>query len=344
MNVLVLTSKVPFARGGAEVLCENLVLNLRQRGVNAEAMPIPFSLNRPERLIQEMLVARSLRLFNVDRVIALNFPAYLVPWRNKVIWLINQFRHAYDLWDAGASNIPRGERGEVICTAIRRGDDLAFSEAEAIFTVSPRISERFEHYNRWRTEALAYPLNDPELFVGGASDGYILASGSVSASKRQYLLIQALRHAYGVRLVIAGPPDTPGDATMLWRAAEAAGVQDRLTINLRFLPRTELAALFNRALAVAYLPYDADSVGYITMEAFQAAKPVLTVRDAGAVLQLVRHNETGLVVEPTPEALGEAMRELVGNPTSAARMGVGGRKLLDRLGLTWGPIVERLLA
>ena len=108
MKVLVLSNMVPFVRGGAEELCDHLVRNLRlRRGVEAEAMRIPFTWEPAERLVEEMLVARSLSIVNVDRLIPLKFPAYLAPHPNKVPWLLHQFRQAYDLFDAGQSNIRR---------------------------------------------------------------------------------------------------------------------------------------------------------------------------------------------------------------------------------------------
>ena len=70
MKVLVLSTMVPFVHGGAEELCDHLVGNLRLAGVDAEAFRIPFTWNPADRLIDEMVIARTLRLDNVDRVIA----------------------------------------------------------------------------------------------------------------------------------------------------------------------------------------------------------------------------------------------------------------------------------
>ena len=84
-----------------------------------------------------------------------------------------------------------------------------------------------------------------------------------------------------------------------------------MTLDLRFLPRQDLATLVNGASAVAYLPFDEDSLGYCTMEAFQAAKPVLTVTDSGGVLDIVRDRDTGLRHGAgSPEPLASAMAEL----------------------------------
>jgi glycosyltransferase involved in cell wall biosynthesis len=344
MRVLVLSTLVPFVHGGAEELYDHLILNLRRLGMEAEGMRVPFTWDPADTLIDEMLIARSLRLSNVDRVIALKFPAYLIPWQDKVLWLLHQHRQAYDLLDTGQSNIPGDERGAQILAAIRAGDALAFSEARRIHTNAPVTSRRLKHYNGFDSEVLRPPLNDPELFHGGESGGYILATGRVNASKRQELMIRALRHAPAAHLVVAGPPDTPADAEALRRLAAEQGVEDRVTLDLRFLPRADLARLVNGAQAIAYLPYDEDSLGYCTMEAFQAAKPVITVTDSGGVLDIVRDGENGRVVEPLADALGEAMASLSGDPMRAYELGLAGRAAMAAEGLDWPTTIERLLA
>ncbi|MBB5695238.1 glycosyltransferase family 4 protein [Muricoccus pecuniae] len=344
MKVLVLSTIVPFVHGGAEELYDHLVLNLRRQGIEAEGMRIPFSWNPAEGLLDEMLIARRLRLSHVDRVIGLKFPAYMIPWHDKVLWLLHQYRQAYDLLDAGQSNIPPGPEGERILAAIRAGDALAFSEAKRIHTNAPITGRRLKHYNGFDSEVLRPPLNDPELFPGGEAEGYVLATGRVNDAKRQGLLVRALRHAPGVRLVIAGPPDSQADAEALRRLAAAEGVEDRVTLDLRFVPRADLARMVNGALAVAYLPFDEDSLGYCTMEAFQAAKPVITATDAGGVLDIVRDAENGRVVPPTAEALGEAMVALASNAARARSMGLAGRAAMEAEGLDWPTTVERLVS
>jgi glycosyltransferase involved in cell wall biosynthesis len=344
MKVLVLTTCVPFIRGGAEILRDSLVSQLREAHIDAEAISIPFTWNPPERLIEEMLIARSLRLTNIDRVIALKFPAYLVPFEKKVIWLLHQYRQAYDLYDAGQSSLSQTSRGGAIRDMIHHADDIAFSGAEAIFTSSPVTRERLSRYNGFDSQVLPAPLEDPALFTGGESRGYVLATGRVGEGKRQHLLVRALRYAPGVRLIIAGPPESPRDSDWLQRIIREEGLEDRVTLDMRFLPRSELAVLVNHSLAVACLPFDEDSVSYVAMEAFQARKPVLTVNDAGGVLEIVKDNETGWVTEPTAMALGAALIAIAADPIRAARFGAAGRNLLDERGITWRQTIDRLLS
>ena len=61
MKVLVLNNMVPFLRGGAELLADNLLQNFNAtRGIRAELVRIPFKWDPAERLIDEILICRSI--------------------------------------------------------------------------------------------------------------------------------------------------------------------------------------------------------------------------------------------------------------------------------------------
>lgn len=345
MNVLVLSNMMPFVHGGAEELCSHLVRQLNAAGTSAEAFRIPFAWEPYERLVEEMVIARSLRLWGVDRVIALKFPAYMIPHDNKVLWLLHQYRQAYDLFDAKQSNIPDNRRGDEIRAMIKAGDNACFRSARAIFSNSAVTAERLRRYNGFDSEILLPPLNDPELFTGGESQRYILASGRINSGKRQSLLIEALRYCPpNVHLIVAGPPDSAEDAQTITRLAGSKDRVGRVDLRLEFLPRAELATLVNQALAVAYLPFDEDSPGYVVMEALNAAKPVLTTTDSGGVLQLIHHELTGMVIDPNPKALARAMTGMTNDPARSRRWGREGQALWRSLGINWKHTLERLLS
>lgn len=345
MKVVVLNNMVPFIRGGAEELAAHLVKNLQLAGVEAESLRIPFSWDPAEQLIEQILICRSFRIPSADRVIALKFPAYHVPHDNKIVWLLHQYRQAYDLWDAGQSNIPATPRGDEIRRIVTESDNETFSEAKRIYTNSAVTTSRLSYYNGFASDILMPPLNDPELFSGGEDHGYLFAPGRVNSAKRQVMAIDAIRYLpTSVKLIIAGPPDGPHDAQDLHRRVADAGLEDRVTLDLRFLSRLKLADYVNNSRGVLYLPYDEDSVGYVTMEAFQANKPVLTTTDSGGLLQIVRHGETGVVTLPNPEALAEGMSKLFFNPADAAKMGREGYRLWQSLGINWPSTVSKLLS
>jgi hypothetical protein len=81
-----------------------------------------------------------------------------------------------------------------------------------------------------------------------------------------------------------------------------------------------------------------EDYGYITLEAMLSSKAVITCADPGGPLEFIRHGETGLIAEPSPEHLAAAMDQLWQDRESARRMGQAGRALTSRwasLGKTW---------
>jgi glycosyltransferase involved in cell wall biosynthesis len=346
MKILVLNNAAPFIRGGAEELADHLVLRLRKiRGIEAELLRLPFNWNPAERLIEEMLLHRQLRLTNVDRVIALKFPAYLVPHKRKTLWLLHQFRQAYDLYLEGHTHIGFDERGREIVQAIRSEDNRCFAESEAIYVNSPVTQKRLKTFNDVDSRVLYPPLNDPERFRPASYGDYIFAGGRMSSSKRQHLLVGAMAKApKGLRLVVAGPPDSPDYARELEDLVARHGLEDRVDLRFGFRDRDEIGELASGALACAYLPIDEDSLGYVSMEAFGASKAVLTTTDSGGLLEIVIDGQTGRVVAPNEDAIAEALTDLWTNRTRTEAMGRAGHEILSAKNLTWDDTIKRLLS
>jgi glycosyltransferase involved in cell wall biosynthesis len=101
-----------------------------------------------------------------------------------------------------------------------------------------------------------------------------------------------------------------------------------------------LIDLYAGSLAVVYAPFDED-YGYVTLEAFLSAKPVITATDSGGTLEFVVNDQNGFVCEPDPVAIGAALASLAADRTRAARLGQAG--LARARQITWDGVVERLL-
>lgn len=114
MKILLVNNMAPFVWGGAEELVVNLQKQLVLAGHEAEIIRIPFQWEPAERIPSQMLMVRSMELYNVDRVIAFKFPAYLIRHPHKTLWLVHQYRQAYDLYDAGQSNLCGGEEKKIL--------------------------------------------------------------------------------------------------------------------------------------------------------------------------------------------------------------------------------------
>jgi len=344
MKVLIVNNMAPFVWGGAEELAAHLQKNLVIAGHEAENLRIPFQWEPAERIPSQMLMVRAFELWNVDHVIALKFPAYLIRHPKKTLWLLHQYRQAYDLYDAGQTNLPPGYEGLELKYLIRQADQESFAESRNIFTNSEVTRQRLLKYNGFDAAVLLPPVNDPELFPGGDHGDYIFAGGRVNGMKRQHLLLEGLAKADArVKLLIAGPPDNPDDAARLQAAVERLGLADRVRLDLRFLPRQVYAEYVNRSAAVAYLPYDEDSLGYVAMEAATAAKALITTADSGGILGLVKHGETGWVAQPNAKGLAVVMGAVFENSARTKSYGQNARALWESMKIKWPETVETLL-
>jgi glycosyltransferase involved in cell wall biosynthesis len=344
VKVLVVNNTAPFVWGGAEELAEHLRRNLVAFGHRAEVVRVPFQWE-PARVIPgQMLLAHTIEVANVDHVIALKFPAYLVRHPSKTLWLLHQYRQAYDLFDAGQTNLPEGVEGEQIRELIRGADQECFNACRAIYTNSEVTSDRLLKYNGFASTVLRPPVNDPDLFSGGEYGNYIFCGGRINLMKRQHLLMEALAASHpNVRLVIAGPADSVADQQRIERLVEELGVSDRVTLDVRMLSRREYADYVNGALAVAYIPFDEDSLGYVAMEAATAAKPLITTVDSGGVLRMIVDDSTGWSAPATADGLAVAFSAAFESVERARSYGENLREHWQGFGSNWERVVEALL-
>ncbi len=107
--------------------------------------------------------------------------------------------------------------------------------------------------------------------------------------------------------------------------------------------REEIASLARNALACAYIPFDEDSLGYVTMEGAAAARALITTTDSGGLLELVKDGQTGLVAKPDAESLTRAFARISGDPAYARSLGKAARAFWDAKNITWDATIQKLL-
>jgi glycosyltransferase involved in cell wall biosynthesis len=344
VRVAVVTVQVPFVRGGAEVHADGTVAALRAAGVEVEHVLLPFRWHPPDRVLDHLLAARLWRVDEADRVIAMKYPAYLMPHRDKVVWVLHQHRPAYDLWDHPLGGLRGAPGGEAVRDAIRRADDAWLPEARRVYASSRTVADRLRRFNGVEAQVLAPPLEHPDAYRSGPYGDHLLLLGRLSGEKRVELAIEAMRHVRAPgRLIVAGAPAHPGTEAALRRLVARHGLGDRVEIRARWIADEEKVALLAGARAVAYTAFDED-FGYVPVEAAASSRATVVCTDTGGVADLiVADGETGFVRPPEPRALGEAFDRLLGDRAEAARLGAAARERLDALDLRWEAVVEELL-
>jgi glycosyltransferase involved in cell wall biosynthesis len=106
-----------------------------------------------------------------------------------------------------------------------------------------------------------------------------------------------------------------GDPAVL---GPGGGVPDRVQIR-GHLDRPQVVDAFRRA-SVVVAPAHREDYGLTVLEAFTFGRPVIVCHDGGGLVELVEGTGAGLVVEPRPQAIADAMASLRDDPARARAM------------------------
>ena len=339
MRIAVCAPQVPFVRGGAEIFAERLAHELRGHGHEAELVTIPFKWYPGARVLSQAFLWRLADLEEsdgtpIDLVVATKFPSYCVRHPNKVVWLLHQFRQAYELDATDLAQFGDSAEDRATRRAVQRLDRVALGEARKLFATSHNVADRLRRSTELEAEVMPHPPQELPYRTAPA-EGFILSVNRLDRAKRIDLLLEAAKSEPGLRVVVTG--DGPDRERLEGLAGGPNG-------RIRFTGRVsdeELADLYARCSAVYYAPVDED-FGMVPFEAFLSEKPVLTTTDAGGPLEVVHDRETGLVVAPEAAEIGRACTYLLGHEDEAAAWGRAGKSVAERL--SWDSAIERLLA
>jgi glycosyltransferase involved in cell wall biosynthesis len=341
VRVAVLRPQVPFARGGAEIFTDTLVDELRGRGHEADLVSVPFKWYPGARVLTQAFLWRMLDLEEVDGraidvVVPTKFPSYLVRHRDKRVWLVHQFRQAYELDGTELGQFGPSPEDRALRRKVQQLDRIALGEATRVFATSRNVAGRIEASTGLSAEVLPHPPQELDYRCHGYGD-FVLSVNRLDRAKRIDLLLDAVARDTAIEVVIAG--EGP-DRSRLEQLASERGLNGRA----RFVGKVsegELADLYARCLAVYYAPVDED-YGMVPLEAFLSEKPVLTTTDAGGPLEVVADGRTGLVVSPDAGEIARALGWLREHRDEAASYGRAGKALASEV--TWDRAIARLLA
>lgn len=165
----------------------------------------------------------------------------------------------------------------------------------------------------------------------GFPNGQVVLSVGRWAANERYkgadLLIQAIadlrRDLPDLQLVFVGGGD---DLPRLHEKAQLSGSSERIHF-LTDISRAELAACYEGAEVFA-LPSTGEGFGLVFLEAMAFGKPVIG-GNAGGIPDVVENGRTGLLVEPTVEAVGAALSRLLSDKQLRKELGTRGRQRVN---------------
>ncbi|KZE70487.1 hypothetical protein AV654_06275 [Paenibacillus elgii] len=341
-KIVVCHAQVPFVNGGAELLVDQLCVQLRLRGYNVDSVKIPFKWYPKNEILNHAFTWRMIDLTEsngqkIDMVIGTKFPSYGIRHPNKVTWLVHQFRQVYDLFNTAHSDFTMNPNDLAIREAIKKFDEATLKESKKIFTIAQNTTNRLKNYNNIEGETLYHPPKHIGKYYNEVYGDYILSIGRLDKLKRIDLLVEAMKYTpKKVKCLIGG---TGPEEDQLKKMVHKYGLEDRVHF-LGFVDDQKLLELYAKCFSVYYAPFDED-YGYITLEAFLSKKPVITSQDSGGVLEFVKDGINGHISAPIPEKIAEKIMMLYDKRHSnTVDMGQEGYDLVKFI--TWDYAIDKL--
>jgi glycosyltransferase involved in cell wall biosynthesis len=211
-------------------------------------------------------------------------------------------------------------------------DRWLWKRYDRVFAISTEVKRRI-------VKARLYPEERVQILYPGVDVGKIHPTGEYSHNfmipgrimwtKNLELAIEAFRLLLRRRpdlrhftLTMAGYVDAKSQPYIRKLRDMAEGVEQ---IRFQVAPTDEeMLQLSSGSYAIVYPPFNEDW-GLAPIEGMALEKPVIAV-NRGGPSESVLHGETGLLVEPTPEAFAAAMEKLADNPELVRSMGKKARR------------------
>ncbi|MBN2134659.1 MAG: glycosyltransferase family 4 protein [Acidobacteria bacterium] len=343
-KVLVVTSDVPFVRGGHRIIAENTTDALNRYGHQAELHYTPQ--NRFGRQLSGYLANRLTDLnytedgSKIDRIITMRFPSYAVKHPKNILWLVHRLREYYDLWEEYKKLLSL--KGRVKETArrflIQRLDEFFLSRnVERIYTISGQVTERLKRWGGFESTVLYPPVTPADWKSTGYGD-YFLSVSRLMKHKRVDLFIKAAAEIKNkkMKFVIVGSGPEEENLKKLTASLKITG-------KIEFaghLSQDELVNTYSGARALVFAPLR-EEFGFVTLEAFRSEKPVITALDSGGPTELIKNDRSGYIVKPDAYEIAERMNLYAENPELAEKHGKTGN--IETAYINWQNTIKELM-
>jgi glycosyltransferase involved in cell wall biosynthesis len=339
-RVAVLGVQVPFTRGGAEILCDKLVSELKRAGYPTDLVTVPYTNHDKTGMLKSIKSWQELNLSSIDIVIATKFPSYFASHPNKSLWLVHQHRQMYELLGTQYSDFIVDDESEAIRRRMITMDIEAIESCRVKTTISQNVTYRLKKFLDIDSQPILPPLPLGDRYHCASKGEYILSVGRLCSIKRTALLIAAFPYIPApLRLKIVGVSDEPGYQDHIDALIKAHNLSSRVDLMGR-VSDDDLLKLYANAHSVFYGPFDED-YGFVTLEALMSSKPVVSCVDSGGVLAFVKDRQNGLVAEPTAASVASAFRELATDSALYNKLSHN-----SKLGLnipSWNEVIDKLV-
>jgi glycosyltransferase involved in cell wall biosynthesis len=290
-----------------------------------------------------------LDLQEYDMVLTTQPPSFAVNHPKVVLLFYHHLKIYYDLYDVYRKvTQDSAVDHELTKDLIREIDSYFLTDEKYYIAGSNHIANRLRTYN-----GLSKHLY---TFAAGIDDDYYSYAGPVSFEdpicigrhefpKRPELFIHAMKHVHGIKGKVIGEGGKTNDLKrvdsylsnlhhksedisdeLLWKSVmfDLSKIDDSKKHHSEVvftgrLSHKELIEAYASALCVVCPAYEED-YGLTAIEAMAFRKPVIVCKDGGGLAEFVEDGMNGFVVEPTGEAIAEAIQRLKDDSAMLKRM------------------------
>lgn len=214
----------------------------------------------------------------------------------------------------------------------------AYHRADRILVISAFVKRKIESQGFVMPNPHIVPVGvDTKRFSGGADtpaempSPYLISVGPIKHRKGYHLSIPAFmaiaEEFPNLSYLIAGNPSPGPYADALLEEVAHHGLSERV-ICVGAVDDTRLASLYAHASIFVLTPVSTDSniegFGMVYLEAGSSGIPVIGTYDSGAEAA-IEDDRSGLLVEPTCDAVAEALRTLLQDPERRTALGEYGK-------------------
>lgn len=299
-------------------------------------------------------------LKDFDLVISTQPPSFAVDHEKHISLFYHHMKVYYDLseliQEVGLDR-PCHEKASQI---VREIDTLSLSKVSKILAGSQIVKERITRYNQItdRVDVIYAGISEDFYSYEGAIDyQFPIVVGRHEFPKRPELFVAAMKKVPGLKGKVIGEGgrtndlkkidriltyaareniNIPDDVVwkrmsngffdehheLMWKKSKKREFQSNVIFTGR-VRKSQLIEEYANALCVVCPAFEED-YGLTAIEAMAFKKPVIACRDGGGYTELIKHGVNGFIVEPTSDAISEAIRILAESPELAAEMGRNG--------------------
>lgn len=164
------------------------------------------------------------------------------------------------------------------------------------------------HYTGVDLDCFAIADRAIEKAALGITGPLILAVGYLIERKGQDIVVEAMRHLPDASLILIG--DGPARPALEARIAQA-GLDHRVRL-VGSVPHEDLPRWF-AAADVSVLPSASEGLANVWVESLACGTPIV-IADVGGAREVVDNPAAGRIVERSPSAVADAIRELLASP------------------------------